>query len=176
MGKSLATLFEFLGFFGVAGLLIFVPWTKMLLGSFLAILGAFFPHPANNKPDSRANKGNAQVQLPGVLVKLSGGLRLFVVGAGIVLIVASTSEGQSDYDNFLNRFEEMKANNPECTTRRTISAKKPLSAATIQEMRLLLSTCTERNINEVNSPPGDLNDEGLSKLRSPPLPHSQSPN
>ncbi|MGL6313088.1 hypothetical protein [Vibrio sp. WXL103] len=103
MHKYITYIIEVLGLVSAVGLISYISWTKMILGSALALLGAFFPE-INRKTEE---EGQAQVQVGKINVSFRGGLRFAVVVAGIILIVGSLGDG---VDNMVDdRIESFKS-------------------------------------------------------------------
>jgi len=95
MQRSLEFLLELLGVGSIGGLLAFVTWTKITLGRALTFLGAFFPKLRSQKEPPQ--KQVAQIKLWTFLVRMSGGLRLGVVVAGLILVIGAVIDGHRDY-------------------------------------------------------------------------------
>jgi hypothetical protein len=86
--RGLMYLLELLGVAGIVGLIAFIPWTKMALGAVLAFLGAFFP--TRNVAQAQ---GQGEVRWKQVIAKFSGGVRVGVVIAGMILLIGALLDG-----------------------------------------------------------------------------------
>ncbi len=81
-----------LRFVGLGFLLLYlqsVSWTKIMLGGFLCLIGAFFPR---GKVDQE-KEGKAKISFGKLSFELRGGVRFAVVIAGIILIFVSVYDG-----------------------------------------------------------------------------------
>ncbi len=85
---------HFLEMLGLAGALWFVAawnWTKILLGAFVALIGAFLPSsttPRNEGP------GETVINFPEKKFSIKGGIRFAVVIIGFVIVLSGIFDGE----------------------------------------------------------------------------------
>lgn len=94
--RAIILFLEYFGVFAFAGLLVFVPLTKLAMGSLLTFGEAFLPNVGSTQKDSSAT-GRAEVKMWQVLFKLSGTLRFAVIVGGLILLVGAILEGHENY-------------------------------------------------------------------------------
>jgi len=107
MAKAIWYLLELLGIGGLVGLLAYITWTKMALGSALSLLGAFFPE----LHAKESEQGEGTIDAGKVKVVFRGGLRFVVVISGLVLIVGAVLDGHEKYKEEKARDEISRLNN-----------------------------------------------------------------
>jgi hypothetical protein len=96
LGKYLDDLFRYLGLMGLLVFMKTISWSKMLTGSFLAIIGVFYP----NKKQIDEKEGEAKIEVPKFNIFIKGSLKFTLVIAGIILIVASVFNGMDGYSAY----------------------------------------------------------------------------
>lgn len=86
-------------YLGLGLLLLFfktVSWTKMLLGGFLSIVGAFFPTQDAKKKEQG---GEALITANKLSIRIKGGIRFTVIAGGIIIMVAACFDGATGVIN-----------------------------------------------------------------------------
>lgn len=86
---SIATL-EFIGLGGLIAIFAYIPWTQMVLGAVLTMVGAFYPHSSADKAKGQGHLNSARFS-----ALFKGSLRAGVVIAGILLIIGAVVDGYS---------------------------------------------------------------------------------
>jgi hypothetical protein len=94
MRRAIEFLIELVGVGGVAALLVFVTWTKVLLGAFLAFLGAFFPSLKDSRQQVHAD---AHISFRQLVLKVTGSVRVAVIAGGLILIVGGLIDAHDGY-------------------------------------------------------------------------------
>ena len=98
--SALRVIFAEGGFFTLAVFLIsFVSWTKMALGAFLVVIGAYFP---SMRQDNAASN-SATIKMFDMEISIAGTIRFAVVAGGIILLIASLVDGFYRYDGIVER-------------------------------------------------------------------------
>lgn len=87
--KLIDFIFELVGLGGLVLVISYITWTKMLLGSVITLVGAFFPEMRSKEKQH----GEGEINAGNFRVVFSGGLRFAVVIAGIILIIGSVVDG-----------------------------------------------------------------------------------
>ncbi|MDD5754562.1 MAG: hypothetical protein PHN45_07415 [Methylococcales bacterium] len=84
--KHFDDIFRYIGLSGVLMFLKGVSWTKMTLGSFLAIIGTLYP---GQEKENKEISGETKISWRGFSIFLKGGLRFALVVGGVILIIGS---------------------------------------------------------------------------------------
>ena len=105
MVRAVVYLCELVGVGGLIGLVAYISWTKMALGSALSLLGAFFPE----LHMKREGTGEGKIDAGNIKVVFRGGLRFVVVVAGLVLIVGAVLDGHEGFQDKLLTHEREKS-------------------------------------------------------------------
>jgi membrane-associated protease RseP (regulator of RpoE activity) len=99
LGRHIDDFFRYIGLGFIMVFLKSMSWTKMTLGAFLSLIGAFFP---KNDKDKKEEKGEAKISFSKLSFILKGSIRFAVVIAGIILIMGSIYEGVAGVENSKN--------------------------------------------------------------------------
>ncbi len=86
--RELVPIMHFLGLAGIVSAIPFVQWTRMTLGAVLLLMATLVPDLTSRRAP-RLETGRASIKLPhGLAVTVSGGLRVFLAVAGIILMLS----------------------------------------------------------------------------------------
>jgi len=96
LSKYLDDLFRYLGLMGLLVFMKTISWSKMLMGSFLSIIGALYPV----KKESNDDKGEAKIEIPKFKLFIKGSLRFALVIAGVILIIGSIMSGVNGHKEY----------------------------------------------------------------------------
>lgn len=91
--KYIDYLFHYAGLMGLLAFMKAISWSKMLLGGFLSIVGAFYP---NKKERS---EGEAHIEVSKFKLFIKGSIKFTLVIVGAILIIGSVVDGFKEKDS-----------------------------------------------------------------------------
>ena len=95
MGKILEYILELTGLIGILGMVSYIKWTQMALGATLALLGAYYPELRKK----RKEVGKTEIAVGKYKFTLHGTLRFALIICGLILIIGSVVNGQTELMN-----------------------------------------------------------------------------